>query len=236
MSALARFQAEFLAALFDPVELAASPGLEAYRRNVFANLHDALASTYPVVRRLVGEPFFREAVRCCARAHPSTSGDLHEYGEDFAAFLATYPHANGLPYLADVARLEWAVHESFMAADAAGLDFTRLAQVDPECYPRLRLRLHPAVRMVGSEHPVLAIWDANQSDRDGTLEGGTGAQRVLVRRDGEVARPTSITEQEFGLLRALEAGATLEDAGDPRLLARFSALRVFADFALDGAA
>ncbi len=233
MSALARFQAEFLATLFDPVEPAAYPGLEAYRRNVFANLHDALASTYPVVRRLVGETFFREAARCCARAHPSTSGDLHEYGEDFAAFLAAYPHADGLLYLADVARLEWAVHESLMATDAAGLDYTRLAEVDPECYPRLRLRLHPAVRMVGSDHPVLAIWDANQSDRDGTLEGGTGAQRVLVRREGVLARPTSITEQEFGLLRAIEAGATLEDAGDSQLLERLAALRVFADFTLD---
>ena len=51
------------------------------------------------------------------RGHASTSGDLNVYGDEFGEFLADYPHAANLPYLADVARLEWAIDEAQRAID-----------------------------------------------------------------------------------------------------------------------
>jgi hypothetical protein len=83
-----------------------------YRRTVFANYRNALAATYPVVKRLVGAPFFNTAVDSYVHAHPSASGDLNVYGDAFGDFLAAYPHAANLPYLPDVARLEWAIDEA----------------------------------------------------------------------------------------------------------------------------
>lgn len=212
MSALALLQRDFLAAIFD-ASPAADGGIATYRRNVLGNLHNALASTYPVIRRLVGDAFFREAAQQYARACPSTSGDLHEFGASFASFLGTYPHAAALAYLPDVARLEWAVHESFHAADGAPLDFDRLARVAPERYGAIRFRLHPAVRFVSSEHPVLAIWEANQPGRDGTPERDAAPERVLVRRDGFAVRPAIVDERDWNFLAALDLGATLEKAG-----------------------
>src|SRR5205085_2247436 len=122
----------------------------------------ALSATYPVVRRLVGAAFFDEAARRHALAVPSTSGDLSRYGVGFAAFLEAYEPARELRYLPDVARLEWALHECDQAADAAGLDLATLAGVAPGEEGRVRLALHPAVRLVASEYPVLSIWEANQ--------------------------------------------------------------------------
>jgi hypothetical protein len=210
VNTLAHIQRDFIQALFD--DTPADAGLETYRRTVHANLRGALASVYPVVLRLVGEAFFAEAARLHARAMPSTSGDLNDYGARFAEFLAAYPHASGLAYLPDVARLEWALHESHGAAEAPMCDFTALASVPPESRGRIRLRLHPAVRLLESSHPILAIWEANQPERDGTPQRVAGPDRVRVRRDEGATLPELVGELEWTLLAAIARGATLDEA------------------------
>src|SRR5258706_7705388 len=80
-----------------------------YRNNVLGNYHKALGATYPVVRRLVGAPFFNAAVDAFVRAYPSRHGDVNRYGGELARFLAAYAPARELPYLPDLARLEWAI-------------------------------------------------------------------------------------------------------------------------------
>ena len=95
----------------------AAARMAVYHRALFANYRNALAATYPVVKRLVGAPFVNAAVDAFVVACPSASGDLNLYGDAFGAFLATYPPAADLPYLADVAALEWAQDEANRAAD-----------------------------------------------------------------------------------------------------------------------
>lgn len=240
MSALARMQRDFLAEVFGE-GVPARAGLATYRSNMLANLHAALASTYPVMRRLVGAAFFREAAARFARAHPSTSGDLSLYGADFAAFLADYPFARELPYLPDVARLEWACHESFHAGEAPALDAVALAAVARERQGEIRFRLHPAVRLVASVHPVMSIWEANQPERDGTPEVCTGAEHVIVRREELTVRLGRVAPAEWRFVAALARGETLEAAVDAAapdaapnflapLLARLSAGGVLCGF------
>jgi hypothetical protein len=209
MSALAILQREFMDALFDDTQ--APSGIEVYRRNVQSNLHDALAAAYPAVRRLVGEGFFREAARRYSREHPSRSADLHEYGALLAGFLASYAHASTLPYLADVARLEWACHECLHAADAASLDFAALGRVAAERHGDIRFLLHPAVRLVRSPHPVGAIRAANLSGGDGSVRE-EGPDHLVVARAGGEARVQSVAAREWDFLAALARGATFEEA------------------------
>jgi hypothetical protein len=234
MNALPAVQRAFLASLF-----AASPSgdarIEVYRRGALANLAAALAATYPVVLRLVGEAFFGEAARRHALGEPSTSGNLDDYGAAFADFLAAYPHARDLPYLADVARLEWAMHESRRAPEAPALDPASLAEVDADHAETVELTLHPSVRLVASPHPVLAIWEANQSDRDGTLLHAAGPECVIVFRKAGAVRSERLGEGEWKLAAALRDGATLGVACDamgdaaqglPAALARLATLGV----------
>jgi len=237
MSTLGPTQREFLAALFARAE-PRDPGLAVYRRTVLANLGGALAGAFPVVRRLVGDAFFSEAARRHALDIPSTSGDLGEYGAEFARFLAGYSPAGGLEYLPGVARLEWALHESHRAAPAQRLDFGALARVPDNRRTAIRLLLHPAVRLVRSRHPVLAIWQANQSDRDGTPDRAAGADHVLVHRPDLAAGAQPIDEREWAFLAALRRGGALEEAAaafpDPEAigpaLARMAAMGVFCGF------
>jgi len=201
--------------------------LQIYRNNVFTSLTSALQAVYPVVERLVGEGFFRYAAHEYIRCHPSASGNLHDFGATFAEFLASFEAATTLPYLPDVARLEWYWHEVFHAAGHASLDLAVLATLSPEQYPQVRFLLHPASRLVASDYPVLRIWQVNQNDYAGDqrVDLAEGGVRVLVIRQSLEVQMQPLGAGEYALLRALAAGEALA-------LAYKKALAVQADFDL----
>ena len=240
MSGLAALQREFVTRLF-AAQAPSDERSRLYRDNALATLAGALAATYPVVRRLVGEAFFGEAGRRHALAVPSTSGDLNAYGETFAAFLSGYAPARSLEYLPDVARLEWALHECGQAAEAPPLDTAALARVANGSEGDVRLALHPSVRLVASAHPVLAIWEANQPGRDGTLDREPAPDHVLVHRTAQGTHAQAIDAATHALVDALARGATLGAACDalgaqadrlPELLARLAGMGILRDGAL----
>jgi hypothetical protein len=210
---LADFQRGFLRRVFDTGP--AGP-YAIYRTNVLSKLSESLAATYPVVRRLVGDAFFEEAATRFARGHAPSSGDLNRYGGELADFLARYSHARSLPYLADVARLEWACGRAYHAADGAGFDFAALGRVPEDKRPHVRLALHPAAALIASEHPIAAIWKANQPDRDGTPERAKGPDFVLVHRQKLVVAVESLDASQWRFLEAVRRGETLSElAADP---------------------
>lgn len=154
-------QAAFHAGLWVPE---APEGFDArrfavYRNNVQHGLSRALAARYPVIERLVGAPFFAAMARVFAAQHPPAHPVLLEWGEDFAGFLGTFPPVANLPYLPDVARLEWLRGVACHAADAPMADAAQLATIAPE---RLVLTLAPCVQAFQSQHPAVSIWQINQ--------------------------------------------------------------------------
>lgn len=203
-------------------KLSGTQRLEVYRHNVFTNLRGALKDIFPVVHRIVGDAFFLHAADQFIRATPSRSGDLNQFGREWPAFLGDYPHAAELPYLPDVARLEWAWHECFHAGDALPLDLARLAAVAPEAHGSLVFRLHPAVRLLESAFPVLRIWQVNQEDFAGELEidWERGGDALLVRREEHQGIEVVIQSMSAGAWRflcELQAHCALESAASAAL-------------------
>ena len=237
MSDLAATQRRFLDALFAPGE---PPGrLAIYRRNVLATLGEALAAAYPAVRQLVGAAFFDEAARRYALAAPSRCGDLNAFGDGFGAFLGSYPFAAHLPWLGDVARLEWAVHACHHAPDATPLDAGRLSALAPGDPERLRLRLQASSCLLRSRYPVSAIREANVDGRDGTPRRLEGEDFLLVRREGVRVVVESLDASEWRFLERVSRGEPLGEAcaafADPArelgpCLARHARAGLFAGF------
>jgi hypothetical protein len=188
--------------------------LQVYRNNVFLSFEQALADVYPVIRRLVGDEFFRQLARRFIREYPSRSGNLHEFGSELALLLNGLKEAVELPYLPDVAALEWAYHEVFHAAESEPLDVRGLARVNAYEQERLRFALARAARLVASCFPVMQIWEANQ---DGALSSAAisldaGGDWLLVQRRGLSRIIERLTPGEFALLSALAADAPLAEA------------------------
>ncbi|RTL50949.1 MAG: DUF2063 domain-containing protein [Rhodocyclaceae bacterium] len=199
----------------------AERGLAAYRSSVLANLAVAVEATYPVVAAIVGQEFLAAAARRYARERPSGSGDLNAYGHDFGDFLATYEAAAELPYLPDVARLEWLVQQVYGAADASAQDLVLLASTAPERWGELRFRLDPAHGLFASSWPVARIWTVNQPGYAGDfLVDFDQAETVLVHRRAAGTAVEAVAPGDHALLWALAAGESLERAveaaaGDP---------------------
>jgi hypothetical protein len=195
-------------------------GLRIYANNVHASLTEALAATYPVVRRLVGEGFFRYAAHSFIRSQPPRRPALLAFGAAFPDFLAGFGPAASLPYLPDVARLELAWHEAYHAEEATALSASDLQALPTEQLPALRLALHPSARLLASPHPVDAIWEANQPDCDPeatVVLPPRGAQLLVIRPGAEVEiRTLSAPLYSFlsDLQRGLSLGAAAETAGE----------------------
>lgn len=222
MPTLRDLQLGFATALFDANQhevcrhirsngLTAARRVQIYRHDVFTKFTEALAAVYPVVQRLVGAAFFEQTAREYIVHHPARCGDVQAFGDQFADFFAALPQVAGLPYLPDVARLEWAYHEVFHAADAPPLDPAALAELPPETHGDLRFTLHPAARLLRSNYPVLRIWQVNQSEADPAevVRLDEGGVRLLVIRRGLDIEFETLSAGAFALLDALAHGGTL---------------------------
>lgn len=192
----------------------AAARLGVYRNNVFGNLTAALRLTYPAVNRLVGEAFFAAAAARFIREEPPASPDLHEYGAGFPAFLADYPPAAGLAYLADIARLEWAVCRAIHADPAPPLDPAALAGREDAVFT-----MHPTLTLLRTAGPARAIWEAVLGPDDAANDtalaaidpAAPGETLAVLAPDG-VLLVRALAPAEAALATALAAGASLSAA------------------------
>jgi uncharacterized protein (UPF0276 family) len=218
-------QQAFGAALFDGTrEAALAPllkgdprrfgrGFGIYRGNLGAHWNRALASAYPVLRRLVGDDFFDGLAYAYGRAHPASDPDLNRFGAALPDFLDGFDPAAGHPYLADVARLEWCVHEAWYAPDAEGAP-PSLAGLAPAAFEAARADLHPSLRLHASPWATAALWHAHQPggpDFPDVLRADTRALVLRPRFDVEVR---AISAAEHAALACLARGATFGAALD----------------------
>jgi hypothetical protein len=191
--------------------------LAIYRANVAGAVAKALGAAYPVVRQVVGEEFFDAMARVFQRAHPSTSGDLHEYGQALADFLLQCEPAQTLPYLADLARLEWAAHRAYGASDAPAFDRTALAGLTPEQQAGLRFIWADGTAIVESVHPIVRIWQLHQPGQAGdfNVDWAVG-ERALVARNGYRVEVSAVDAGSAAFiarsLRGAPLGAAIDDA------------------------
>jgi hypothetical protein len=158
-----------------------------YRNNITVSLINALAAAYPAVQRITGVEFFRAMARFHIRAMPPSSPLLFEYGRDFPAFIETYEYARGLPWLADVARIERAWLDAYHAADAEPLSSEALAAFPPERLAGAVFTAHPATRIVRSAFSAVTIFAANRClAAVDQIDAGTPEDALITRADADV--------------------------------------------------
>jgi len=185
-----------------------------YRHHVITTLTAALQATYPVVCRLVDERFFAYAADRFIRDTPPSGPCLFEYGAGFADFLAGFPPCHALSYLADVARLEWALQRALHAPEAVPLPMRAVEGVAPEAAASLTFTLDASASWLASPYPTDRIWRANQTDAPGpeVVDLAAGEARLEARRQGDHAIFRALDPGSFAFRRALATGANLAAA------------------------
>lgn len=156
--------------------------LDIYYNNTLFGLTDILANAYPVLKKIVGDEFLKTIARFYIKAHPQPGGNRHTFGADLPAFLKSFAAAQSLPYLPDIAAIEWAHFIAELADDASVINFngviTQLSQ-----NPDFVLRLHPAVSVVSMNFNALDIWTAHQTDNVPEIRLIENQNTVLVWRN-----------------------------------------------------
>jgi hypothetical protein len=162
-------------------------GLRAYRANAQALAESALLAAHPVLQQLIGEKNFRHIAQDFWQAMPPERGDLAQWGRTLPEYLPQVPQLQALlqdhPYVADVARAEWALHVAGTASDAE-LDapsFQLLAEHDPA---QLRLLLSPGCALIRSAFPVVALIQLHDARASNMHEA---AREAIAKGEPQIA-------------------------------------------------
>jgi hypothetical protein len=222
--------------------IAAANRLNIYRNTHLGTLTNALRLSYPAIHRLVGAEFFEAAAHAFIEARPPRGAYLDEYGSGFAEFLACFPAATSVPYLSDVAQLEWAVTRALHAADATPLELMNLRAVDEGEHRRVCFVPHPSVSLIRADYPADTIWRAVLDRDDADLHAvdlHDAPVWLLIERSSTRINVTRLSEAAWEFTSALCGGQPLEHAIDlasgidiPKLLAEHFAKGRFITFSV----
>ena len=197
-------------------------GLQAYRANAGALAERVLAAAFPTLVQLLGADASTGLARAYWHAEPPRRGDMAQWGDGLPAFIAADAQLAAEPYLADVARLDWAVHLAEAADDAAppsGLAL--LTRNDPA---GLWLQWAPGTALLSSPHPIATVWWAHQAQAepgDGSerfapvraaFAAGVGEHALVSREGGWRGQVRAVPAAEAGFMQALLAGHSLGSA------------------------
>lgn len=188
-----------------------SQRLSIYRDTVLSGACDALRLSYPVTERLVGTDFFDQTALAFVRQAPPHEPVLARYGAGFPDFLQSLPTLAELPYISDVARLEWAVDQAGHVSPAHRRPGRRF--ILPVEAGSAVVTLAGSLRLVESATSVHAIWRAVRAGDEEALPslGWTGGRQWLAvhHADDDIA-VTPLSRPAWTLCAALLAGATVD--------------------------
>jgi hypothetical protein len=222
MTEFAELQRDFAGAVLDieaavPAEIRRKSGgvpsrrFGVYRHNVYAGLVDVLAGRFPVVARLVGNEFFRAMARLYVEREPPSSAVLLRYGASFPNFIADFAPGASVPYLADMAALEWAWHSAYHAADAAPLSLQELASAVDHAAGAV-LILHPSLGIVRSPYPIVSIYELNAQSGVVPPTQVAGAEDAMVARPRLEVEMRRLPEGGASFILGLKAGRPIGEA------------------------
>lgn len=202
-----------------PARASAAHGVAVYRSNAGALAERALGAAFPTIAALIGAESFAALARHFWHQHPPLRGDVGEWGEALPDFIADSEQLAAEPYLADSARLDWAVHAATRAADARGAwppALDALATTEPS---RLRLQLKPGAAVVESRWPIVTVWQAHHRGEDfanvRAAFAAAAAEAALVwRDDGFAIHVEALASADAAFTAASIGGRSLAAALD----------------------
>ena len=180
-------------------ELDASARLQIYQNNYREPLIQGLLDVFPIVSAFVGEVFTRTALRHFIEEKPPAEPCLSNYGDKFSSFLRGYEAAGSVPYLGDIAALEWAVYK-----------LQHVAEV--EARGGVRLGIIPKAIFIDSSFPLLNLWMVGNGQLQAeAVHVDQGGQYVCVALHDIQVQLYALSEAEQAVIVAVKNGEVHEN-------------------------
>ncbi len=203
------------------METNVAPGQRAfvYRNSGMLACVEALRSNHKRLATLMGETAFGDMARNFIIHNPPTRRSLVGYGETLPAFIASHVDAHGLPWLADLARLDRAWLAAHMAVDGPVLAADAVAGLDEDALMQSRFTLHSSLHLVETEFDLWALWctlDRGEAP-EGTVAIPERPTRQAFLRPAFEVEAHPLTPASGAFLEALLSGETLAGACEAAL-------------------
>lgn len=141
-----------------------------YRGSVHGILTKTLEQTFPVCKMLVGEQFFDKITSVFIDQYPPTTTFFADFGGDMPTFLDNFEPAKSVPFLADMAKLEWFRKVAWSTPLQETSDFSKLAEIPESDQANLIFKLAPSLQLFESSYRIDHIWFAHQPESEIELE------------------------------------------------------------------
>lgn len=229
MSALANYQEQFISSLVsqpsadllaqvathsDTASDEAALRMAVYQNNYAHSLREALKDSYPVVLRLIGVDFFHALAMEFIQSNPPQQASLQSYGLGFIKFISDHEQCQQLPFLADIAQIEYLYIQCFHGPEQEAINLNHLIAEREDDLPNVVFGAHPNVYLVSSDYPSLDIWYANLEDEVTEINlDECVPSRILIYRNDELQVETvQLNDMAYTFCDKLVAGQSISEA------------------------
>jgi hypothetical protein len=178
--------------------------LDIYANMYFYRLLDILREDFPATLAVLGDNAFHNLITGYLLEYPPTEPSVHHCGRYLADYLRGHPFARTKPWLADLAALERAHLDVFHAADSVALDAAAMKAIAPERWPRLKLHLVPAAKILMLDWNVTKVLDAIAAGRKPRRPERGKFATLVFRRSFDVAHRILDHDEARALAAAIE--------------------------------
>ena len=213
--------------------LDAAGRLSVYANAYFARLIECMGEVFPVMRKFLGEETFDSFAFEYLQEIPSRSYTLHHLGREFPGWLEkSRPRDEGddgmaiaaegpdwPELLVDLARLEWAVYETFDGPGSEGrpsLQHSDILARSQDGVENLRLIPSPSLNLFSARFPVNDFYTSLRRAAPGeeVIPPDPAPCLVALHRRGFVVHRYEVSAPAHAMLEAILAGSTLGEAID----------------------
>jgi len=209
---LNQLQNDFIAAIFNhdrdtaikyvtgDETLDAAARLGIYRGSVHGILTQSLGETFPVCKHLLGEEFFDKMCDRFIDQFPPSSPFFSHYGDHLSVFLKDFEPVKTIPFIKDVALLEWTRHKLWQQISPQPFDFSKISSLSEEQQTKLIFQLNRTMRLIDSDYRIDHIWFAHQPESDIELENiniNEPVKLLLTKSENSLKVADFTTDSEY---------------------------------------
>ncbi|MFT6408327.1 MAG: hypothetical protein ACJAQ6_001745 [Arenicella sp.] len=182
-----------------------------YQNNVFAAVQDYLQEVYPATRGVVGADFFKQMAQVFIQNAPPTAGNIHLYGESLAELCGSLEGLEKLPYLFDLMRYEWALHNSYFSIVSDALEPGSIPQ---EQLLSSSVSYNDSVSLIYSDYPIYEIQRQSLPSFEGevSIDLQQSQDQLLVYKLGHQVQSLVLGAEQALFIKGLEESQNLLQA------------------------
>jgi len=128
-----------------------------YRNNFVISLRELLEQLFPITQVLVGNEYFTQISRQFINDCPLKEPHLNHYGGNFVSYLDELEALKSMPFVAQMAELEWHLDRISHIYHQPNFDFNELARIGEDQYLNIHFVLADTCHIQTSSMDLIAL-------------------------------------------------------------------------------